>query len=394
MQLSLALASLRRHPTRTTLAILGVAVASAMLLNMIMLAGGMRQSFQKLLLSKGYELRISPKGTLPFDTDALILNAGEITAKLKTNPAITEISPVLGSTVHFLKQDSVVTASFALGSVPESQGDYELSSGRYPVSDNEIVINDNLAQATRLRIGDTVSIAAGYNPQVHTFTAKRQMAVTGTAHFLYLPSDQRATAMQLPALQTLAAHEGQVSLFMLKLQKGANAEHVRRWVEENVPRVTSISIATALAQVEERLSYFRQLSYILGAVSLLVGFLLVTTLVTVSVNERIGEISVMRAIGISTAHVVQQIVAESLGISLSGAVIGLGLGIVVSEYLDNILSAFPGLPASIRFFVFNPGDAAGALGMLVISGAVAGIYPAWRASTLGIAKTLRQEAIA
>ena len=39
--------------------------------------------------------------------------------------------------------------------------------------------------------------------------------------------------------------------------------------------------------------------------------LLVTTLVTVSVNERAGEIAVMRAIGVSRSHVVEQIVAES-----------------------------------------------------------------------------------
>ena len=47
----------------------------------------------------------------------------------------------------------------------------------------------------------------------------------------------------------------------------------------------------AVAEAENRLSYFRQLAFILGAVSLVVGFLLVTTLVTVSVNERAGEIA-------------------------------------------------------------------------------------------------------
>ena len=51
---------------------LGVAIAAAMLLDMVMLATGMRESFRELLLSRGFELRLAPKGTLPFDTDATI----------------------------------------------------------------------------------------------------------------------------------------------------------------------------------------------------------------------------------------------------------------------------------------------------------------------------------
>jgi putative ABC transport system permease protein len=146
--------------------------------------------------------------------------------------------------------------------------------------------------------------------------------------------------------------------------------------------------------VDQRLSYFRQLAFILGAVSLIVGFLLVTTLMTVSVNERVGEIGVLRALGVSRVHVVQQIVIEGVAISVIGAVLGLGLGLVTARYLNGILSDFPGLPEAIDFFLFQPKDAWTALGLLTAGGIVAGIYPAWRASSLPIAATLRSEAIA
>ena len=161
-----------------------------------------------------------------------------------------------------------------------------------------------------------------------------------------------------------------------------------------MPHVAVISTQTALAQVDERLSYFRQLALILGAVSLFVGFLLVTTLVTVSVNERVGEIGVMRAIGISTRHIVEQVVLEGVAISVSGSLIGLLLGLVTARYLNAILSDFPGLPMAIDFFLFQPADAWKALGMLMVAGILAGIYPAWRAASLPIATTLRREAIA
>jgi putative ABC transport system permease protein len=181
---------------------------------------------------------------------------------------------------------------------------------------------------------------------------------------------------------------------MVRVRKGANPDTVRNWIFAQIPSVSTISVATAIAEVDQRLSYFRQLAFILGAVSLFVGFLLVTTLVTVSVNERAGEIAVMRAIGVSRSHVVQQIVIEGVAISLVGAIIGLGLGLITARYLNSILSAFPGLPMAIDFFLFQPRAAWSAMGLLVASGILAGVYPAWRAASLPIAESLRREAIA
>src|SRR3954451_15294038 len=100
MRLTLARAALIRHRARTLLAVLGVAVAAAMLLDMVMLATGMRESFRELLLSRGFQLRLAPKGTLPFDTDATIPGVSAIIATLRSNPAIGDISPVLGASIH------------------------------------------------------------------------------------------------------------------------------------------------------------------------------------------------------------------------------------------------------------------------------------------------------
>jgi putative ABC transport system permease protein len=219
--------------------------------------------------------------------------------------------------------------------------------------------------------------------------------------FIYGANDQAGAAMRRETLETMAGSAAigrelrdHASLFMVRVREGADAEQIRDWIERQLPNVSAISIATAIAQVDERLSYFRQLAFILGAVSLFVGFLLVTTLVTVSVNERAGEIAVMRAIGVSRSHVVQQIVLEGVAISLAGALFGLGLGLLTARYLNTILSAFPGLPMAIDFFLFQPRAAWSALGLLIVSGIGAGIYPAWRAASLPIAESLRREAIA
>jgi len=392
---ALAQASLIRHRSRTVLAVLGVAIAAAMLLDMVMLATGMRESFRQLLLSRGFELRLAPKGTLPFDTDATIAGVAAITEILRRNPDIREISPVLGASIHIQAGNRNVSGS-TLGIDPSVQGDYELLSGRDPTTADAIVVNDYLLRQLGTRVGDTISVATGYDPQTRTYSGQRKLVITGRVSFIYGASEQSAAAMRRETLEAMSGENSRdrVSLFMVRVRKGADAERVRDWIETQLPNVTAISIATAIAQVDERLSYFRQLALILGVVSLFVGFLLVTTLVTVSVNERAAEIAVMRAIGVSKAHVIQQIVIEGVAISLAGAVLGLGLGLVTARYLNTILSAFPGLPMAIDFFLFQPRAAWSALGLLIASGIGAGIYPAWRAASLPIAESLRREAIA
>lgn len=374
---------------------LGVAIAAAMLLDMVMLATGMRESFRELLLSRGFELRLAPKGTLPFDTDATIPGVKAVTAVLRSNPDIREISPVMGGSIHIQAGGRDVSGS-AIGIDPSVQGDYEMLSGRDVTTADAIVVNDYLLGKLGARIGDTVNVASGYDPQTRTYSGQRKLVITGRVKFIYGATEQSGAAMRRETLEAMSGAEkrDRASLFMIKVRKGADAERVRDWIETQMPNVTAISVATAIAQVDERLSYFRQLAIILGAVSLFVGFLLVTTLVTVSVNERAGEIAVMRAIGVSKVHVVQQIVIEGVAISIAGAVLGLGLGLVTARYLNTILSAFPGLPMAIDFFLFQPRAAWSALGLLIASGIAAGVYPAWRASSLPIAESLRREAIA
>jgi putative ABC transport system permease protein len=365
-----------------------------MLLDMVMLATGMRESFASLLGRNGFSIRVSPRGTLPFDTEATIGQADAAAAAIHGVAGVTDVAPVLGTSIHVLGRAAPVTA-FALGIDPAVQGDYQLLEGRDPVSRDAMVASDALLAAAGARIGDTLDITVGFDPQLRTYTGRRRLVVSGRARFTYLSADDRAAALQLATVQAMGGTEraDRVSLFMVRTAPNVDPETARAAIERAVPRVTALSTAGAIAEAEKRLSYFRQLAFILGAVSLIVGFLLVTTIVTVSVNERIGEIAIMRAIGVSRLHVVQQIVIEGVALSVAGAAAGLVLGVFTARYLNSILRGFPGLPDAIDFFLFQPPSAFRALGLLVASGIAAGIYPSWRAASLPISTTLREEAI-
>ncbi len=91
------------------------------------------------------------------------------------------------------------------------------------------------------------------------------------------------------------------------------------------------------------------------------------TLVTVSVNERLGEIVVLRAIGVARHRIVQQILVEGT------AIIGRGYRsdwrsgwepLNISTPSSRRSQDFP----SINFFLFQPSSAWTALGLLVTGG--------------------------
>ena len=395
MPFRLAFLALFRHPARTLLALLGIAVSAALLLDMVMLSTGMKENFQGFLMLRGYQLRVAPKGTLPFDSDATIDSATALVRDIAKLRGVSAVSPVLGGQSQTSVRDSAVTA-FTLGVNPDVQGDYELVRGTDLGDSTSLVANERWMELTKHAFGDSVTLAVGYDPQLRTVVGQRTLVLRGVVRFFYMSTSQATVAMRLSVLQAMGgpSHHDRVSLLMVKAAAGIDPESVRATIERENSRVSVLSLEGATVQVEQRLAYFRQLALVLGSISLAVGVLLVTTLITIGVNERAGEIAVLRAIGVAKQSIVLQVVTEGLVLSGVGALTGLLVGLVTAQWLERILADFPGMPATFHFFVFQPYDAGIALGMLTLAGILAGIYPAWRASSLPIAGTLRSEAVA
>ena len=386
---------------------LGIAVAAALLLDMVMLATGMSESFRSLLLTRGYQLRVSPKGTLPFDSEATIDGAGAIVRALRANPDIKAVSPSLGATLTI--DDSRIPSAFTLGLEREVQGDYTLEAGTDITRADSaagtsavaplprIVVSQTFLTRAGRAVGDTITISSGLDAQLRTAARLSRVVIGGMGRFIYVPGETPVMALDLALLRQLLgpSFRDRMSLAMAesRLSDSASVEAVRAWIATTQPRVTAISTETAIRQVEERLSYFRQLAFVLGAISLGIGFLLVATLVTLSVNERRGEIAVLRAIGTQRLGVLQQVFLEGLMLTTAGIVGGLALGLVTAQWLNGILRDFPGLPSAFDFFVWSPDAGWRALVLLLTSGTLAGLLPAWRAASIPIARALREEAI-
>jgi putative ABC transport system permease protein len=390
-----ALQSLVRQRLRTFLAVSGIAISAAMLLDMVMLSGGIEKSFAELLLAKGYQIRLTPKGTLPFDTEATLDRAGSVVVELRRDAAIESAGAVLGTSLYGRSGDSLVTL-VGYGIQPEAQGVYQMERGRDLTPDDTLGVLLSAAAAGLLgaEVGDTVSLVSRLDPQVAAAGVSRRPVVRGIARWVYDYRGQPSIGMILPVMQALASggRDDRASLLLVKVRNDAAVPAVADRLREKFPRLEVNSVADLVRFFKQRLVYFRQLSYILATMSLIVTVLLITTLLTITVNERLGEIATLRAIGIARSTVVRQVFIEGTLLTVVGAALGIALGVGTARYLDSILTSFPGLPAAFSFFVPRSGSLVTAGLVLMVTGSLAGLYPAWLAARAPIAATLRSEA--
>jgi putative ABC transport system permease protein len=296
---------------------------------------------------------------------------------------------------HGKGADSLVTL-FGYGIQPEAQGIYQVIAGAdlSPGDTLGVLVSQPAAALLGATLGDTVTLLGRLDPQIADAGVGRRLVVRGTARWIYDYRGQPSVGAVLPVMQQLSrrAPADHASLLMVKAAEHAAVEDLATRLRARFPRLEVNSVADLVVQAKRRLVYFTQLSYVLGGMSLVVAVLLVGTLLTIAVNERLGEIATLRAIGVSRGTIVRQVLAEGVALTVVGAAAGIVLGLLTAEYLDAILTSFPGLPAAFSFFVPRAGTLSLAAMVLLLTGSLAGLYPAWLASRAPIASTLRAEA--
>jgi putative ABC transport system permease protein len=391
MIVSVSVRALFRRRARSLLAVTGIAISAALLLDMTMLATGLTDSFGELTRAQGYGLRVTPRGTLPFDAEAGIREAGAVRARIEAVPGVVAAAPVLGAQLYAVAGDTLGEPLFTVGVDPAAQMLYVLTLGAHPAA-REMVVSGPLARSYGLALGDSVPLAAELDLSLGRPRAVVAYRVSGVADFLFDYAGQRSVALPLAEVQALTRRPDEVSLFGVAAAAGADEEQVARAIEALAPELSAYSTAELMRAMDERLLYFRQMATILGSVALVVTALLVATIVTIGIRERFGEIATLRAIGVARSRILLGIVAEGLTLATLGALLGLPLGLWMAGRLDRILLAFPGLPAQLSFFVFEPGRVALALLVVVATGAVSGLVPGAGALRTPLGRALREEA--
>ena len=291
---------------------------------------------------------------MPFDTEASMSGVTKIVQELRRDPAVAAAGAVLGTSLYGRTPDTLVTL-FGYGVEPQAQSLYELRAGRdlLPGDTTGVVLSETAAGLLRATVGDTVTLVGRLDPQVVSAAVGRRLVVRGLVRWLYDSRGQPSVGTLLPLMQRLARQPStdRASIILVKAREDSVVPALAARLRARYPQLEVNSVADLVAQFRARLVYFRQLSYILGSMSLIVTVLLIGTLLTITVNERLGEIATLRAIGVSRATIVEQVLAEGSALTIVGATLGIVLGLVTARYLDAILTSFPGLPAAFSFFV-------------------------------------------
>ncbi|MFD3945588.1 ABC transporter permease [Streptomyces sp. NPDC058579] len=124
-----------------------------------------------------------------------------------------------------------------------------------------------------------------------------------------------------------------------------------------------------------------RLFLLLASICLVIGAVGIANTTLVAVLERTGEIGLRRALGARGRHITVQFLAESGALGALGGLVGTSLGVLTVVGVAVIRDWTP---------VIHPMTAAGAPAIGLVTGVVAGLYPAWRAAGIEPAEALRR----
>ena len=393
--------SLVRQPARAALGVLGVAAVGALLLDMLLLSQGLVVSMRDLLERTGYDVRIGvadrPGG------GPLMPEAGTLAAGIAALPSVRSVITVRMADAEIERKTTRVpmTIQGVGGNGPRP---WTVMRGADPHAGRAastpagpegptLLLNAYAAAALAVAPGDEVTVRASCAGERDALPPV-SFRVAGVADFPFDSLETPQAATDAEALAYACGENAARAANMILVTSAGDPDAAAIAIARLDAGVTAVTNAQAVTRMEQTgFTYFRQISTVLTTVTVTFALLLITVLLTVSVNQRLGEIAALRALGFSRARVMADVLCESALIVGTGGLISLPLGIGLAVWLDAILKRMPGIPAALHFFVFEPRAIAVHALLLAVTALVAALYPVRIVARLPIAATLRAEIV-
>jgi len=382
--LQLAWRTTKRYRVRAMLAIAGVTVIGALLFDMLLLSHGLLLSFADLLKSEGFEVRVVARegfARVPIPQSQAVSDA------IVRMPSVADVAQI------------IVTGGEAsvAGRPPQRLAlvGRTLSTTREVAQGCEVEINHTLGRALDIGPGSTFRLTTMTAADSATALPPVDCHVTAFADFGFNAAGDATALVSMAEFRRLVSQaDVEAEVILIALKAGADAAAVTRDIQKLRPDLHAYSNDEVVAQFNRNgFAYFRQISAVLSALTTAFAFLLIATLLTVSINQRLGEIAALRALGIARRRIAAMLLWESALLVGVGALLALPVGGVLAVVLDHILRQMPSLPERLHFFVLEPRALVIHVSVFLVTSAAAAVYPIWLASTLPIAATLRREVI-
>ena len=362
---SLCLANLGKHPVRTFISILAVAVGVAMVLVLVGMTEGTLNEVVRRMQNADADILYHAESYDPVvDFSApLAEREGEKLVELFDDFAV----PVFTERVQFLGRGHNVYG-IRSEDFPHVAHGLKIVDGRLFEDAGEIVIDEGIASEGNVKPGATISIRG------REFTVSGIVERGIPARFI----------VSMDALQDIEGQPGRVTFFFVKVKDPERIGAAAAAIEERFKgRRKCILLGNYYQALAGSFKGLHQFITAMLVVSSVISFLVILLAMYTNVVERTREIGVLKAIGASKGFIMREIVLESMLICAGGVVLGFAMSVVAAGALTEMLPQL-----TVELTVYRTAWVA-LLG--IAAGAVGALYPATLAARSDPVRALSYE---
>ncbi|HTI39981.1 MAG TPA: ABC transporter permease [Vicinamibacterales bacterium] len=410
-ELRLGLENLRAHKMRSALTMLGMIFGVAAVVAMLSIGAGAQQEVMAFIEQLGVR-NLIVEAREAADNQALQkvrkLSAGLSFQDVRIIQANLDGIDAASPRKRFTPSKMIPRPiggdmPVVYGVTPAYQkiGNLQVASGRFfdeseTVGAAPVAVIGEAAAATLFGVDDPVGKYLKVNEQWFRVIGVAGPQLTVQSDVAGIPAQDRNNIIYVPLYASIfrledsqSAQKDEIDGIYLQMRPSADipsAAALIRGVLDVAHRgagdFTIVSPAELLAEQRRTQRIFEMVMVAIASISLLVGGIGIMNIMLASVLERTREIGVRRAIGARQRDVVRQFLIETTIISLSGGVVGILLGVGLSQ-LIGLLAGWSTIVTTMSIVL--------AFGVSVVIGIVFGLYPAVRASRLDPVKALHYE---
>ena len=394
LNLKIALGSLGNFKLRTALATLGVFFGTFSLVVVGNLSDSLAVKTEQEIANLGNNLIIVVSGQIrrygpntPLISRATTLTRGDAEAIANTLPAASRVSPS-GFKAFPVRRGNTVLKAIAVNGVTPDFGEvrnFEIAAGS-PITEED----DRLQRKVAL-IGRTTAekLFGEENPVGKTILIWRvpcQIIGVMAEKGADVAGNDQDNQLFVPLKTFLRnfVNQENVNIIYVQAVSAEAIDPLRKEIEallrvrhgirkEMKDDFTVVDLKEVTALKSQAMGLISVLGRIAAAASFLIGALGILSIMILIVNERRVEIGIRRAVGSRKRDIILQFLMESSFISVSGGIIGMAAGFLMSLAIAKVL----GYPVSVSVPGLLLAFAASAL-----SGIVAGIYPSFKATQI------------
>ncbi len=407
-----AIKTITTHKGRTFLALLGVVIGVFAVVVVTSLGEGVKRFIVGQVESFGtdviqVEVKVPSTGKMSVENATSRAQGTQITTlTIDDSDVIRKLSNVAASYAGNIGQERATYGSvgkriFLLGAGAEAplvDENIRLESGRFFTEEEDshltrVVVLGSETKDTFFGSGDAVGKSITLKGEKYRVIGV--LAPRGAAGFIDLDT---FTYVPIKTLEKKILGIDYVQFVSVKMADPAREQEtvadiialLRKRHDIDTPDKDDFSVTSTKEAQEvlgDVLGSLTILLLALTSISLIVGGVGIMNVMYVSVSERTQEIGLRKAVGATSAGILQQFLFEALIITLIGGLIGIALGMALSLGLS-FLFAYLGFGLALHFSMnsFFLGAS-----FAVVVGLVFGIAPAYRASQLTPMDALRKE---